>query len=132
MPEVLGEVLRVLKNGGLAVFLEPVFKKGAYAELTGLLEDEREIQRRARREIRKAPRSGFLDRGECFVYFSRGFEDFKRCMAIFAPDEARGRACVRKAEALFRIRSRKEKLAVADIRYKSICRINVFQKPEKG
>ncbi len=124
----LGECYRVLKDGGRAVFIEPVARPGAYTEITRLTGDETEVQRMAHAAILRAAGAGMEMRIEEMFYLERSFEDFEAMIRFAVPDESERARILREA------RSITERMALAagvpfeDFRYRSICRLNILLK----
>jgi SAM-dependent methyltransferase len=88
MKQTLQETHRVLKSGGIGIFLEPIGRQGSYFEILRLVEDEREIQQLAFESIKKAHTFGLENKREEINYFERSFDDYINLLNIFVEDEA--------------------------------------------
>ncbi len=124
----LKETYRVLKPGGMAVFLEPVLKPGSYFELTGLVDDEREIQKNAYEAIKNAAAFGLDPREEKMFYFERSFDDYVALLNLFVDDKTQREDCLAQAKEKTAQFARDAGMDIKDYRYKSICRVNVLRK----
>ncbi len=128
MNQAIKEVHRVLKTGGIVIFVEPVGKKGSYFEVIRIVEDEREIQKRAYEAIKNASSIGLENVEEEMIYIERSFEDYVKLLNTFIDDEKK------RSEYLARSREVTEKICrdvgvdIEDYRFKSICRVNVLEK----
>ena len=92
MAAAAGECRRVLKNGGRAVFVEPVYRAGAYTEITRLVEDEERMQKKAYAAIVVADRVR-LGHGKrrVFFYVERSFADYIHLIEFFVDDDGAAR-----------------------------------------
>ena len=130
MKQALNETHRVLKNGGTAVFIEPVGQKGSYYEIIRLVEDEREVQKQAYDVIRNATEDGLENKNEAedMFYIERSFADYVKLNEIFIEDEKeRGKYISRARKVTTRL-ARAAGTGFEDFRYKSICRLNILKK----
>lgn len=125
----LVECHRVLKNKGHAVFIEPVAARGSYYEVVRLDTDESQIQARAYDILLSATESRFLMTLERFYYLERSFADYIHLMTIFVADEERRNAILEQAKNITEGLCQETGSNLTDFRYRSICRINVLQKP---
>ncbi len=128
MPDAIRECRRVLKEDGLAMFIEPVYRAGAYSELSSLVEDEAEAQEQARRAIRSAAAAGWRMIKEELFFIERSLADYERLLEFFVDDP--GRRAILQARAL-EITTRLAAGAgqgPADFRFRSICRLNTLRK----
>jgi SAM-dependent methyltransferase len=122
------ECRRVLKKNGRAVFIEPVYRAGAYTEITRLVGDEEEIQKKAQATIVSMARSGMTMEKEEFFFLERSFADYIHLLELHVDD------AIDRAAILARARKITEKFSAAagidfvDFRYPSICRLNVLVK----
>ncbi|MCU0288363.1 MAG: class I SAM-dependent methyltransferase [Acidobacteria bacterium] len=128
MDQALSETSRGLKPGGLAVFLEPVLQQGSYFELTGLVEDEREIQKHAYEKIKNAAAFGLIETDEKMVYFERSLENYKDLLNLFVDDPAQREKYMAQAVEKTRLFAHQVGVDIKDYLYKSICRLNVLIK----
>jgi SAM-dependent methyltransferase len=128
MMQTLQETHRVLKAGGIGIFLEPVGREGSYFEIIRLVEDERDIQRLAFESIKKAHTFGLENKREEIMYIERSFDDYVNLLNVFVDDAAERDGCIKEAREITERLSREAGIAFEDYRYKSICRINVLQK----
>jgi|GEM_PF-555220 len=128
MNQAIKEVHRVLKAGGIVIFVEPVGKKGSYFEVIRIVEDEREIQKHAYEAIKHAKAIGFKNVEEKMIYIERSFEDYVKLLNTFIDDEKkRNEYMVQSREVTEKI-CREAKVDIKDYRFKSICRVNVLEK----
>lgn len=124
--DAVRECARVLRPGGLALFIEPVATKGGYTEITRLTGDETVAQAEAYAALETASRCGLDPTSEEAFYIERSFLDYIHLIETFV-DEA-----PRRAEILAEARRTTERLAgeagvgFEAFRYKSYCRLNVL------
>ncbi len=128
--DALKETYRVLKPGGMAVFLEPVLKPGSYFELTGLVDDEREIQKNAYEAIKNAAAFGLEESEEKMFYFERSLNDYTELLNLFVDDKAEREKFLAQAKKRTVLFARDAGMDIKDYRFKSICRVNVLRKME--
>jgi SAM-dependent methyltransferase len=126
--QTLKETHRVLKAGGIGIFLEPIGRQGSYFEILRLVVDERDIQRLAFESIKKAHTFGLKNKREEIIYIERSFDDYVNVLNIFVEDEAERKGYLREAGKITERLSREAGIPIEGYRYKSICRINVLQK----
>jgi SAM-dependent methyltransferase len=122
------ECRRALGGGGHAVFVEPVYSAGSYTEITRLVEDEEEIQKKAYDAIGTLARSGLAMRKEEFFYLERSFVDYERLLEFFVADPARREPILAQARKITEHFCAKAAYGFADFRYRSICRLNILSK----
>jgi SAM-dependent methyltransferase len=94
------ECRRVLKSGGRAIFVEPVYRAGAYTEITRLVEEEETAQKKAYAAICSLAESGLTLEKEDFFYLERSFADYNRLIEFFVEDAARRVAVLDKARKI--------------------------------
>jgi len=128
MKQTLQETQRVLKAGGIGIFLEPVGRDGSYFEIIRLVEDERDIQRLAFESIKKAHTFGLGNKREEIKYFERSFDDYVNLLKVFVEDEAERNGYLKEAGKITERLSHEAGIPIEDYRYKSICRVNVLHK----
>lgn len=128
LDDALWETYRVLKPGGVAVFLEPVLKQGSYFELTGLIDDEREIQKRAYDVIKNAAAFGLEETDEKMFYFERSLEDYRALLNLFVDDKSQREQYMAQAMEKTGQFAVDAGIDIKDFRFKSICRVNVLEK----
>ncbi|HLP62261.1 MAG TPA: class I SAM-dependent methyltransferase [Candidatus Deferrimicrobium sp.] len=126
--DALAETYRVLKPDGVAFFLEPVLQPGSYFELTGLIEDEREIQKHAYEVLKKAASFGLEETGEKMFYFERSLENYGALLNLFVDDENEREKYMMQASEKTRQFAAAAGMETNDYRFKSICRLNVLKK----
>ncbi len=124
MRTALDECIRVLKPGGNACFIEPVARPGSYYDLTRLVDDEAEIQKRAYKIIRAAGKRRLIHMSEKFYYLERSFRDFNNLLKIYVPDEQRYNQILQKAEEI--VKSYNENPVT--LTFRSFCRLNILEK----
>lgn len=124
----LKETRRILQNGGIAIFVEPVGKEGSYFELIRLVEDEREIQKLAYETIKKASSIGLENTKEEIVYLERSLADYAKLLDIFVDDEEERKEYLNRSREVTSQLCRDAGLSIDEYRFKSICRINVLRK----
>jgi ubiquinone/menaquinone biosynthesis C-methylase UbiE len=127
MPDAVRECRRVLKEGGLAVFIEPVYRAGAYSELSSLVEDETEVQDQARHTIRSAAAGWRMIKEELF-FIERSLVDYARLLELFVDDPGRRAALQARALEMTTRLAAGAGQGPADFRYRSICRLNILRK----
>ncbi len=86
MGPALAECRRVLKEGGRAAFVEPVYRPGAYTEVTRLVEEEGAAQEKAYAAIRAQAALGLAMEAEEFFFLERSFADYERLVDFFVDD----------------------------------------------
>lgn len=128
MMQTLQETYRVLKAGGIGIFLEPIGREGSYFEILRLVEDERDIQQAAFESIKKAHTFGFENKREEIIYIKRSFDDYVNLLNVFVDNAAERNGYLKEAKKITEKLSREAGIPIEDYRYKSICRINVLQK----
>jgi len=128
MKQTLQETHRVLKAGGIGIFLEPVGREGSYSEISWLLGDERDIQQQAFEVIKKARSFGLENKREEIIYFERSFNDYVNLLNVFVDDEAERNGYLKEARKITERLSREAGISFEDYRYKSICRVNMLKK----
>jgi ubiquinone/menaquinone biosynthesis C-methylase UbiE len=128
MERALGECRRVLKVGGRAVFVEPVYRAGAYTELTRLVEDESEVQKKAYEAIVSQTTMGLVMAAEEFYFLERSFADYERLVDFFVADPSRRPGIVASARKITEAFSAAAGLSFDRFRYRSICRMNILRK----
>jgi ubiquinone/menaquinone biosynthesis C-methylase UbiE len=122
------ECRRVLKSGGSAFFVEPVYRAGAYSELTRLVEDEREVQKKAHETISTLAGSGLAMGKEEFFYMERSFGDYTHLCEFFVADATRRAAILVQARKITARFSAAAGMRFDAFRYRSICRLNILVK----
>jgi ubiquinone/menaquinone biosynthesis C-methylase UbiE len=122
------ECRRVLKSGGRAVFVEPVYRAGAYCEVTSLVDDESELLNKSYAVIVSLAGSGLAMEKEEFFYVERSFADYVRLIEFFVADAARRQAILAKARGITERLSSEAGRGFTDFRYRSICRLNLLAK----
>jgi ubiquinone/menaquinone biosynthesis C-methylase UbiE len=128
MGDALNETRRILKPGGRGVFLEPVLRPGSYFELSGLIEDEREVQKSAYLALKRAVDFGLREVDETMLYFERSLDYYADQLGVFVDDETR------RAQILAQAREKTERFARTagvtprDFRFQSLCRVNILEK----
>jgi ubiquinone/menaquinone biosynthesis C-methylase UbiE len=128
MAAAAAECRRVLKNGGRAVFVEPVYRAGTYTEITRLVEDEEEIQEKAYTAIVALAGSGMAMEKEEFFYLERSFADYIRLLDFFVDDAARRAVILVQARKVSEQFSAIAGVSLAGFRFHSICRLNILIK----
>jgi ubiquinone/menaquinone biosynthesis C-methylase UbiE len=128
MAEAARECRRVLKCGGRAVFVEPVYRAGAYSEVTRLVEDEEDFLKKACSTIVSLAGSGMTMEKEVFFYLERSFADYVRLLEWSVNDAARREAILTRARKITEEFSAVAGVDFAAFRYRSVCRLNVLVK----
>lgn len=128
MEQALHETNRVLKENGMALFVEPIARDGSYYEVVRLVEDEREIQKQACETIQNASQFGLTIKSEEIVYLERSFNDYKKILEVFVDDENQRKKITGQAEEITRQFARKEGKSLGEFFYKSICRVIILAK----
>jgi len=128
MERALGECRRVLKEGGRAVFVEPVYRAGAYTELTRLVEDESEVQKKAYEAIISQTAMGLVMAAEEIFFLERSFADYERLVDFFVADASRRPGIVASARKITEEFSAAAGLSFDRFRYRSVCRMNILRK----
>lgn len=128
MNQAIKEVHRVLKTGGIVIFVEPVGKKGSYFEVIRIVEDEREIQRHAYEAIKNASSIGLESVEEKMIYIERSFEDCVKLLNTFIDDEKKRNEYLARSREVTEKICRDVGVGIEDYRFKSICRVNVLER----
>ena len=132
MAPALAECRRVLKEGGRAVFVEPVYRAGAYTELTRLVEDESEAQEKARAAISALAARGMAMETEEFFFLERSFADYGRLVDFFVGDARRRPGIMAQARKITGEFSAAAGVGFDHFRFRSICRLNILRKGRSG
>ncbi len=125
--EALRECTRVLKPGGHAIFVEPLQSSGSWGDMTRLVEDESEVQKRAYEAIVRAAALRLTMLEEEHFFMARSFGDFEHLINTFVDDASQRPDLLARARALTTERSAEASLSFADYRYRSYCRMNVLR-----
>jgi ubiquinone/menaquinone biosynthesis C-methylase UbiE len=128
MKQTLQETQRVLKTGGIGIFLEPIGREGSYFEILRLVEDERDIQRLAFESIKKVHTFGLENKKEEIIYVERSFDDYVNLLNVFVDDAAERNGYLKEARKITERLNQEAGIPFEDYRFKSICRINVLQR----
>jgi SAM-dependent methyltransferase len=128
MPDAIRECRRVLKEDGLVIFIEPVYRAGAYSELSRLVADEAEVQRQARRAIRTAAAAGWRMTKEELFFIERSLADYARLLEFFVDDPGRRTDLQARALEITTRLGAEAGQGPADFRYRSFCRLNILEK----
>lgn len=128
MITALKEAYRVLKKGGVLIILEPIGKKGSYFELIKFNINERNIQRRAYRAIKKAPEHGFTKCRQTIHYMNRSYKTYHSLISNEITDVRKKKRILKKARQTVTRLSKKQGIPFDSVIYKSIVRIDCFQK----
>lgn len=124
----INECKRVLKPGGMAVFIEPVAEKGSYYELVKLVEDEKYIQENALRVLKNSTDEAFNLDDEKFYYFERSFENYKNLLDIFVEDSSIRENCRAKAKTILENLAKAQNINADEVLLKSIIRVIYYLK----
>ncbi len=119
----------VLKPGGSAVFLEPLSTRGSYYDIARLVEDERVLRVRAARAIKGALSLGFEPVAEERFYVERSFADYLHLLEVFVDDAGQRSEIASAARKAVELSAWKRGESFDAVRYRSICRLNIFRKP---
>lgn len=126
--DALSESARVLKRGGHAIFIEPLQSSGSWGDLTRLVEDESEVQKRAYEAIVCAEAVRLTMVEEEHFFMARSFADFERLIDTFV-DVASDRAdLLARARTMTAERATEAGIPFAEYRYRSYCRMNVLSR----
>lgn len=128
MDQGIEECKRVLKKKGIAVFIEPVAEKTSYYELVRLLSDETEIQLNALNTFKKAVNTDFALLDEKYYFFERSLDDYSNLLEIFEDNISTRQKCLEEADNLVQAISKQKNIPEEDVRFRSIIRVNLFQK----
>ncbi|MCU0236140.1 MAG: class I SAM-dependent methyltransferase [Acidobacteria bacterium] len=128
MPAAASECRRVLKTGGRVVFVEPVYRAGAYSDLTRLVEDESGMLERAQAEIAALAGRQMEKEHEETFYLERSFADYEQLVDFFVAEAERRAPILAAARRITERFSAVAGLDAADFRYRSICRLNILRK----
>ena len=128
MPDAARECRRALKPDGRAVFVEPVYRAGAYSELTRLVDDESIMLERAQAAIVSLAGAPMEMEHEEIFYLERSFADYERLVDLFVADAERRASILAAARGITEQYSAAAGLDPADFRFRSICRLNILRK----
>lgn len=128
LKQAMREIKRVLKPGGIAIFVEPIGIKGSFFEMVKWVNNERRIQRRAKRTIEKGYRLGLLPKSMWTIYFERSFADFKNMIDQDVSNTRKKKSILSKARRATKYFSQKDGEKFEQFRFKSICRVDVLVK----
>ena len=124
----ISECKRVLKQNGKAVFIEPVPREDSYYQLVRLLDDEKQLQQRTVAILDSSISNDFKEISEDYYYFERSLNDYKNLLEFFEDDPAVRKKCFSEAEKITKDLAVKNNINEEEVRYKSIIRVNVFEK----
>lgn len=126
--EALGECIRVLSRGGHAMIVEPVQSSGSWGDMTRLIEDESEVQKRAYEAIVRAAAHRLTMIDEEHFFIARSFGDFAHLVEMFVDDGSQRPDILDRARALTMDRAAEAGIPFDDYRYRSYCRVNVLRR----
>jgi len=127
MKKALSECKRVLKPGGLAIFVEPSPEKGCYYELLRIFKDEKEIQKYVYSVIKKPGKFGLISVKENYFYMNRMFKDYLNAVNRYIEQKDEREKVLNEAEAKMRKAIFKDREEYKNL-FKSTSRINIFRK----
>jgi ubiquinone/menaquinone biosynthesis C-methylase UbiE len=128
LADAVGHCRRVLRPGGLAFFIEPVDRPGAYTEITRLTGDERKIQEQAAAIIRGAAEFGFEPVEEKYFFMERSFRDFQHLVETFVDEDENKAGIIDEARSIMGRFAFLAGVRFEDFRFPSIVRLNVLRK----
>ena len=108
--------------------MEPVYRTGAYTEITRLVEDEEAIQKKAHVAIIALAGSGLAMGKEEFFYLERSFADYIHLLEFNVDDAVLRETILAQARKITERFSAKAGRDFANFRYRSICRLNILVK----
>ncbi|HEY0593832.1 MAG TPA: class I SAM-dependent methyltransferase, partial [Thermoanaerobaculia bacterium] len=100
LDDAMAECRRVLRPGGRAAFIEPVYRRGSYTDLTRLVEDERAVQRLAYQAILRAGSADLEMLVEEPFFIARSFADYETLIATFVEEPAKRPEILGRAKAI--------------------------------
>jgi len=124
MQNAIDKCYDILKPNGHVVFIEPIAQTDSYYELTRLIDDEADIQKKAYGFIQTAGETKFQQLKESLHYLERSFQDYLSLINIYVPDENQREQIIQQAKKL--INQRNETLE--KVRFRSLGRLNILQK----
>lgn len=129
MPLAIKECKRVLKHGGIAIFVEPVAKDSSWYEITRFFSEEEPLRQAAYDTIRNSGGDDFLQLLEKFYYMERTLNDFIKHLDIYVPDPEIKSQILAKSKSVYDELQVKSGLSSEDFRLKSVMRLNLFVRP---
>jgi ubiquinone/menaquinone biosynthesis C-methylase UbiE len=119
---------KILKDGGTAIFIEPVAQKGSYYEIVRLEGDEAEIQGKVYKILQDANQFGFTIRAEEIYFLERSFADYEKLIRDLVDDDTRKSQIIADARIITSELCQESNVSFDAFRYRSICRLNILDK----
>ena len=124
--KVFKEALRVLKNGGLLIIIEPAAEKGHYYELTRLDTDESKILYNTYRSIIRNSKTDFKMISEKHYYLNRNYNEFVNLINTFVKGKRKRKVILQKADLIIS-ETKKSGMKQLKTLFRSTIRVNTLR-----
>jgi len=128
MGEAINECRRVLKSGGIVVFLEPVVQGSSWYEITRFFQEEEDLRFLAYNSIKNTIGHGFQNLIEKFYYIEKKFSDFEAHIEIYVPDPVKRKGIIESAFTVYEKLLAESGLTREEFMLKSVSRVNILVK----
>lgn len=128
MKKAIEECNRVLNDNGFAFYVEPVAQEDSYYELTKLVDDESEIQKKANKIINDDGKRFFEKVYEGLFSIERKFPDYINLINMFIDDSEEREIVLSKAKIKYNELMIKSGKSEEEFSLMSICRLILLRK----
>ena len=124
MSTTLEKCYDILKSKGHLVIIEPVLQEDSYYQLTRLVEEEVEIQKKAYYFVKNLSVDKFQSKIEEFYYVERSFQDFVNLINIYVTDKKLNEKILQQAKQV--VKNKNEQIET--VKFQSRARLNILMK----